>query len=79
MSDLSRSRAALGQALRQIREREGLTQEEVAHRADYHLTWVSRVEAGSQNTGWVTVKRLAAALDVTMVEVAALVERIELE
>jgi len=79
MADTTTTEAALGKALRQIREREGLTQEELATRAGFHLTWVSRVEAGTQNTGWVTAKRLADALDVTMVELAALVERIEFE
>lgn len=74
-----KSQLALAQAIREIREREGLTQEELASRAGYHLTWVSRIENAAQSTGWVTIKRVADALDVTMVEVAALAERIELE
>lgn len=79
MPEHPKPQAALGQAIRQIREREGLTQEEVASRAGYHLTWVNRLEAGTQNTGWITVKRIADALGVTMVEMASVVERIELE
>jgi transcriptional regulator with XRE-family HTH domain len=70
---------ALGQAIRRIRDREGLTQEKLAFRAGYHPTWISRVERGTQSTGWATAKRLADALGVTMVELAALAERIELE
>lgn len=79
MPDAPTPQAAVGRAIREIREREGLTQEELAHRAGYHLTWVSRVETGTQATGWPTLKRLADALDVRMVEVAAVTERIELE
>lgn len=73
------SQVALGRAIKQIREREGLTQEELASRAGYHLTWVSRIETAAQSTGWVTIKRVADALGVTMVEVAATAERVELE
>lgn len=71
--------AAVGLAIREIRRRQGLTQEELAERAGYHLTWISRVETGTQATGWPTLKRLADALGVRMAEVAATTERIELE
>lgn len=70
---------ALGQAIRHIREREGLTQEDLAFEAGFHPTWISRIETGSQSTGWATVKRVADALQVTMVELVALAERIELD
>ena len=79
MPQRPKSQVALGHALKQIREREGLTQEEVASRAGFHLTWVSRIETAGQSTGWVTVKRVADALGVSMVEVAATAERVELE
>jgi len=79
MPDPHPSQLALGNAIRQIRLREKLTQEELASRAGYHLTWISRIETGGQSTGWVTLKRVADALGVTMVELAALAERIELE
>jgi transcriptional regulator with XRE-family HTH domain len=70
---------ALGKAIRRIRLREKLTQEDLAFRAGYHPTWISRVERGTQSTGWATAKRLADALGVTMVELAALAERLELD
>lgn len=79
MPERPKSQIALGRAIRQIREREGLTQEELASRAGYNLTWVSRIENEARNTGWVTLKRLADALGVTMVELAATAERVELE
>lgn len=62
-----------------MRERSGLTQEELAHRAECHPTWLSQIERGVVNVGWMTLKRVADALGVTMVEIAATAERIELE
>lgn len=79
MPDDLKPQAAVGQAIREIRLREGLTQEDLALRAGFHLTWVSRVESGTQATGWPTLKRIADALGVRMVEIAAVTERIELE
>jgi transcriptional regulator with XRE-family HTH domain len=70
---------ALGKALRQIREREGLSQEEVGLNAGLDPTWVSKIERGHNNPAWSTVRRLADALGITMLELVALAERIELE
>jgi transcriptional regulator with XRE-family HTH domain len=79
MPDAPTPQAAVGQAIRELRKRGGLTQEELAQKAGYHLTWISRIETGTQATGWPTLKRLADALGVRMAEVAATTERIELE
>ncbi len=51
----------------------------MADKAALHWTWVSHIESGRVNPGWGTVRRVAAALDVTLVEIVALSERIELE
>jgi transcriptional regulator with XRE-family HTH domain len=77
MPDSLTPQAAVGRAVKEIRLREGLTQEELAERAGHHLTWISRVENGTQATGWPTLKRLADALGVKMSELAAVAERIE--
>jgi transcriptional regulator with XRE-family HTH domain len=78
MPDSLTPQAAVGQAIKEIRLRQGLTQEQLAEQAGHHLTWVSRIESGTQATGWPTVKRLADALGVKMSELAAVAERIEL-
>jgi transcriptional regulator with XRE-family HTH domain len=70
---------ALGLALRRIRQRAGITQEELGHSAGIHPTWISRIESGVNNPAWGTVRRLVAGLDVTLLELVALIERIELE
>jgi transcriptional regulator with XRE-family HTH domain len=69
----------LGEALRRLRKEAGLTQEALEQRTGVHRTWVSSIERGLSNPAWGTVTRLAAALGVTMLELVALIERIELE
>jgi len=62
--------AALGQAVRRLREEKGLTQEAVAHAAGVHPTWVSRLEGGKLNPSWGMVARVADALDVGISDLA---------
>lgn len=68
---------ALGKAIRRIREREEVSQEELAERANLHATWISPIENGRNNPNWGTVRRIAQGLGVTMVELVALAERLE--
>jgi transcriptional regulator with XRE-family HTH domain len=55
---------AFGQRLRQLRVDGGLTQEQVAERADVHATFVSNVERGYSSPTLDTLVRLAAAVGV---------------
>lgn len=50
--------------LREVRERELLTQEELAQRAGMTQTTISALELGKQEARISTVRRLAAALGV---------------
>jgi transcriptional regulator with XRE-family HTH domain len=67
---------ALGQAIRQTRLAHDLSQEQVAHGADLHPTWISHIEAGS-NPAWGTVRRIASSLGVEVSELAKLAEEID--
>ena len=69
----------LGAALRELRLERGLSQEEVAHRASLHPTWVSHLESGRENPAWGTVRRLAMALEVSLAALAARAESMEAE
>jgi transcriptional regulator with XRE-family HTH domain len=62
--------AELGKAIRAFRVEAALSQEELAHRADIHPTWVSHVESGRINPAWGTVRRIAAGLGVSVSELA---------
>jgi transcriptional regulator with XRE-family HTH domain len=79
MSDPPHSQLALAEAVRQIRLREELTQEALAIRAGVHLTWISRVESGRRDPRWSSLRRIAGGLGVTVLELVALAERIELD
>ncbi len=63
MDDL---RGALGHRIRHLRERLGLSQEELAERANLHWTYVSGLERGRRNPGLSTLVRLASALETTL-------------
>jgi transcriptional regulator with XRE-family HTH domain len=57
-------RVTFGDNLRLARERSGMTQEALGHRADFHPTEVNRIERGRRNPGLVTIVKLARALDI---------------
>jgi DNA-binding XRE family transcriptional regulator len=67
----------LAAAIRQLREERGMTQEELAHAAGLHPTRISHLESGRVNPRWGVARRIAVALDVQLVDLAALSERLE--
>jgi len=69
------ARQALGRALRELRKQAGLTQKELGTRAGANDTYISQVETGRRDIRWSTVTRLLIALDVTITDLAAAVER----
>jgi transcriptional regulator with XRE-family HTH domain len=66
---------ALGHAIRELRNERAVTQRQLAEAADVNETWISHVEAGRTNPAWGTVARIAAALGVSMSELALRAER----
>lgn len=57
-------RRVIGRNVRQMREAAGLSQEELAHRASVHVTYLSGVENGRRNPTVLVVGRLALALEI---------------
>ena len=55
-----------GAAIRKRRKELGLSQEELAERADLHRTYVSDVERGSRNVSLENIERLARALELSV-------------
>lgn len=68
---------ALGKAIRQLRNKRGMTQEALAHAAGVTVGHLSMIERGHSNPTWATLKRVAGACNASMVELAKTVERIE--
>ena len=67
--------AALAHALLSLRRERHQTQEDLAHAAGLTVTAYARIERGSANPTWTTVRRIANALEVTMGELGHAVER----
>lgn len=70
MAPSDKPQPALGKAIRQLREKKGLTQEAVAHDAGITTATLGVIERGLSNPTWATLKAIAAALEVSMVSVA---------
>jgi DNA-binding XRE family transcriptional regulator len=54
-----------GPRLRELRERAGLTQKEMAARAEMHLQAIVKLEKGNRSPTWPTVVQLSHALGCT--------------
>ena len=65
---------ALAEAIRALRLERELTQEELALNAGLTTANISRIERAKANPSWTTVERIAAALDVSLRELAEAVE-----
>lgn len=61
----SRDLESVGKAIRRLREAMGISQEELAHRAGLHRTYVGGVERGERNLGVENLIRIARALAVS--------------
>ena len=55
-------RRKLGARVQRLRQAQGLSQEELADRADLHRTYVSGVERGIRNPTITVLEKLAVAL-----------------
>jgi len=68
---------ALGLAVKERRQELGLTQEALSLRAELHQRWISNVETGKRNPSYGSLRRLAAALNLSASELLAEAEAIE--
>jgi transcriptional regulator with XRE-family HTH domain len=53
------------------------SQEALGLAAEIHPTWISHIESGRNNPAWGSVKRIAAALDITAAELAKRAEALD--
>jgi transcriptional regulator with XRE-family HTH domain len=77
MAPSDQPQPGLGKAIRELREKRRLTQEAVAHDAGVTTATLGVIERGLSNPTWATLRRIASALDASMVEVARLAEKHE--
>ena len=72
-----RPQPALGEAVQELRRKHGATQKALAAEADLTTATVSLIERGEANPTWGTLKKIAAALGVTMGELGKLADKHE--
>lgn len=77
MAPSDQPQPALGKAIRQLREKQGATQEAVAHDAGITTATLGVIERGLSNPTWATVRSIAKALGVSMVDIARATEGVE--
>jgi DNA-binding XRE family transcriptional regulator len=65
---------ALATVLRRLRSERGESQEAIAYKAGLTAGSLTRIELGQSSPEWATIRRIAAALDVSLSELAAAVE-----
>ena len=70
---------ALGKAIRQLRRERGESLESLAPKAGLALNTLSLIELGQANPTWETVKGIAAALGVSITDIAKLSLKFENE
>lgn len=64
----------LAHALRSMRERAGLSQEALAHKAGITVTALGRVERGRVNPGWTTLRSILTGLDASLTDLEAAIK-----
>lgn len=64
----------LAHVIRSLREQHGATQEGLAHAAGLTVASYARIERGESNPTWITVTRIADALEITLAALGAAVD-----
>ena len=58
----------VGKRVKELRNRLGISQEELAYRAGLDRTYITSVECGKRNISIVNIEKIAKALNVTLAE-----------
>lgn len=53
-----------GERVRHLRKQKDISQEELAHRADLHRTYIGMIERAEKNITLLNIKKIADALEV---------------
>ena len=58
----------LGQRIRSIREEQAWSQEKLSFECHLHRTYISSVERGERNIAVINLRKIAAALDISLAQ-----------
>ena len=65
----------LGQIIQRLRKEKGLSQEDFAHQCGVHRTYIGVIERGEKSMSIVTTAKIAKALDLTLSQLLAELEK----
>jgi transcriptional regulator with XRE-family HTH domain len=68
---------ALAQAIQKLRNDAGLTQQQLADRAEIPLVALQQVEAANTDADWGTLRHIASGLGTSLADLFQLVEELE--
>ena len=57
-----------GQKIREVRKDKGFSQEELAHKADLHRTYIGMIERAEKNITLLNIEKIANALETSIKE-----------
>lgn len=60
-----------GLVIKDLRKNKSLSQEELAHKAGFHRTYIGMIERAERNITLVNIKKLANALEVSISELTS--------
>lgn len=78
MADAAKLRAGLGEVVKRLRLRDGLSQEDLAFRGGLHPTFISEIENGHKDLRLSSICKVADGLGISVLELIALAERTKL-
>ena len=56
----------IGQRIKELREKKGMSQKDLAYTADLDRSYIASIENGQRNVSIVNIDKIATALDVTL-------------
>ena len=68
MKDKSKILIKFGERVREVRIEKGLSQEQLAHIADVHRTYIGMIERAEKNITLINIEKIAKALNVDIKE-----------
>lgn len=69
------SQVRLGKAVKQVRTKAGMTQEQLANEIGMHATYISDIERGARNPSWDAIARLAKGMGIGVADIAVAYDR----
>ena len=61
-------KAKVGKRIKELRNKLGISQEELAFRSDIHRTYIASLEVGKRNVSIETLEKVVKALEVSLSE-----------